>query len=551
MRSARLILGLLAVVLYVQGFAQQLSVDGQARRSRLLYEAYAKTHRLYDDARPLIVPQIYSVQWEYAYVDEKEQQSFCEAPIQSQRGVYALRFDSLGPYEARVSQRLVMIEYLDRVTNGRALFVPYIRSVIPDRAWAAYNIDTLYNHQFTDHFSGIVCYSNLAGALITVSRFVKGEHQSQSFLADKKSSRAKTVNRSNAILKGATLYEYSDTMSPEFNIPKELNGRMVYVGNRSKTGVAYDLERCPICCEYIIDDNSRCHEDHLLLYVSPTESMYRGSVVSRRVFDGTLFLGLRPNSYNKHYVSPAELRATKSRQLSLGTLFSNYDGRPMRPLFDSLMSRCRDNIYLLRRAAGTMTPEDTPYIVAPITHYSFIPADEPLGESISAEEMMAKIDQGRCFVIDSRLKGHLAARCYRDYEILGDDRIAQRDIYFLYDMFNQMVDRDLCDSIYISNGAYISDSYIVPRAAFDLNDPRVVDLDRFVAENDYEAVNALLEPRGRWLEWAPRRYVFKGSGDDPVYLIDRAEMSDSTVLVRRVFIIKRPPVDDRQTKADP
>ncbi|MBR4149630.1 MAG: hypothetical protein IKT94_05805 [Rikenellaceae bacterium] len=191
MRSARLILGLLAVVLYVQGFAQQLSAEVQTRKSRLLYEAYAKTHRLYDDAHPLLVPQTYSAQWTYAYVAEKEQQYFCEAPIQSQRGLYALRFDSLGPYAVRVSQRLVMIEYLDRVTNGRPLFVPYIRSVIPDRACASYNIDTLYNHQNTDNFSGIVCYSKLTGALINVSRFVNGEYKFQSFLADKKSPIAK------------------------------------------------------------------------------------------------------------------------------------------------------------------------------------------------------------------------------------------------------------------------------------------------------------------------------------------------------------------------
>ena len=549
MRSARLILGLLAVVLYVQGFAQQLSAEVQTRKSRLLYEAYAKTHRLYDDAHPLLVPQTYSAQWTYAYVAEKEQQYFCEAPIQSQRGLYALRFDSLGPYAVRVSQRLVMIEYLDRVTNGRPLFVPYIRSVIPDRACASYNIDTLYNHQNTDNFSGIVCYSKLTGALINVSRFVNGEYKSQSFLADKKSPIAKNVNKSNAILKGTTLYEYSDTKSAVLNIPKELNGRMVYVGDCSKTEVAYDLERCPICCEYITD-NKR-HEDHLLLYVSPSEVRYSGYIMPRRVFDGTLFLGSLPNSFNKQYVSPAELRATKSRQLSLGTLFSDYDGQPMRPLFDSLMSRYRDNIYFLKRAAGTMAPKDAPYIVTPITHYSFIPADVPLGESISAEEMMAKIDQGRCLVIDSKSKDRLAVKCFRNYEILGDDRIAQCDIYFLKDMFHQTADRDLCDSIYISNGAYTSDSYIVPRATFDLNDPRVVDLDRFIAENDYEEVNVLLEPRGRWLELVSRRYVFNGCGDDPVYLIDRAEMTDSTVLVRQVFIIKRHPVDDRRTKADP
>lgn len=544
MRLWRLILNLAVVILSVPLFAQQPSADVQTRRLRQLYESYAKKYRFYDDTRPIIVPQIFSVQWENAYTAEKEQQRFCEAPIQSPRGLYALRYSPLGPDEVRVSQRLVIIEYLDQVRDGRPLFVPYIRSVIPDRDSAAYDIDTLYRHLSTKDFSGIVCYSDLGGRLITVGRFVKGKIRAHEFIATQKSSAAKLVNVANTILYGTTLHAYSDTMSAVFDTPKNLNGRELYAGNDSTTKVAYDLERCPICCEYIDDDYRQCHENHLLLYISP----YFGNLISRQMADGTLFMGSQPTvyNYNKGVIMPSEIERTKNRRISFDSLCRAYADRPIGPLFDSLTTRYQDNIYFLKH-----TTDDISYRIAPITHHSFISTDTRLGAPITAVEMMKKIDQGRCFIVDSRSKDSLNKRCYRAYDILDDERIVQRDLYFIPDMFNQRTDRVLCDSIYISKDAYACDSYIVPRATFDLNDSRVVDLEKFSSENDYVAINALLEPRGRWLEWAPRQYVFKGSGDDPVYLIDRAEMTDSTIVVRQVFIVKSGAVDDRRTKENP
>lgn len=278
--------------------------------------------------------------------------------------------------------------------------------------------------------------------------------------------------------------------------------------------------------------------------------MSYGSVISRKVADGTLILGTQPttNNYNKEFITPAELHDAKIRRVSLDSLCNASPDRPMRAMFDSIMARYRGNVYFIKRAKRSPTQKDTTYLIEPLTHYTLVRADATFGTPITADALMAKIERGRCFVLDSRKANYF--RPY--YRFLSKDRVAIHSVYSCYDMFHQSVDRSLSDSTYIDNGNYINDAYIVPRATFDLNDPRVVDLDRFSSENDYVAINALLDPRGRWMErYNAARYVYKGSGDDPVYLIDRAEMTDSTIVVRQVQIIKHGGVDDRRTKDNP
>lgn len=551
MRSLRFILSLIALLFSVSMFAQQASSNGAQRRYlQRLYESSVSQLHPYSGEQALIVPRSYSVQWEQAYTAEKEQQLFCEVPIRSARGLYALRSDQSGSYEVRVSQRLVVIEFLDRLEDGRTIYVPYIRSIIPDRVCDSDNIDTLYNHLSTNNFSGIECYSDLAGCLITISRYYKGKQRESIFVAGRKALQSDL----NEILRRATLYSYSDTMSVTHNTPKKLNGRLVYSGDLSSTSVAYDLERCPICCKYISDENSSadkiCSGDHLLLEISPSESATYGSVVSRKVADGTLIIGSQPTShhYNDDFITAAELQNAKCRHVSLDSLCQAYADRPMRPMFDSIMARHRGNVFLIRRAKRSPTQKEITYLIESLTHFTLVSADATFGTPITADALMAKIEQGRCFVLDSR-----KATYFRPYfRFLSKDRVAIHRVYRCSDMFHQSVDRSLSDSTYIANGNYINDAYIVPRATFDLNDPRVVDLDKFSSENDYIAINALLDPRGRWMErYNAARYIYKGSGDDPVYLIDRAEMNDSTIVVRQVQIIKSGGVDDRRTKDDP